>query len=108
MAAGDVEGALGVVDAGDVGLWLSCLVVSRLSWFVGGQGSSWWWVLRGGDVVAGRCGGGGCGMKREGMSLFVTCVTFGSTFKRARYHVWIALALKFVVSIVYSVCYTIL
>ena len=36
-----------------------------------------------GDVVAGRCGGGGCGMKKEGMSLFVTHVTLESTFKRA-------------------------
>ena len=79
MAAGDVEGALGVVDAGDVSLWLLCLVSRRLSWFVGSQGCSWWWVLQGGDVVAGRCGGVGCGMKKEGVSLFVMHVTFGST-----------------------------
>ena len=36
-------------------VWLSCFVVRWLSWFVGGQGCSWWWVLRVGDVVAGRC-----------------------------------------------------
>ena len=36
-------------------MWLSCFVVRWLSWFVGGQGCSWWWVLRVGDVVAGRC-----------------------------------------------------
>ena len=35
--------------------WLSCFVVRRLSSFVGGQGCSWWWVLRVSDVVAGRC-----------------------------------------------------
>ena len=53
-------------------VWLSCFVVRRLSWFVGGQGRSWWWVLRVGDVVAGRCWVGGCGMKKEAVSLFVT------------------------------------
>ena len=85
MAVGDVEGARVVVDAGDVGVLLSCFVGRRLSWFVDGQGCSWWWVLRVGDVVAGRCGGGGhCGMKKEDMSLFVTRVTFASTFERAR------------------------
>ena len=86
MAAGDVEGAGVVVDAGDVGVWLSCFVGRRssLSWFVGGQGCSWRWVLRVGDVVAGRCGGGGCGMKKEDVSPFVTRVTFASTFERAR------------------------
>ena len=51
---------------------LSCFVVRRLSWFVGGQGRSWWWVLRVGDMVAGRCWVGGCGMKKEAVSLFVT------------------------------------
>ena len=45
-------------------------------------------------MVAGHCGGGGCGMKKEGMSLFVMCVTFGSTCDR----IWITLTLKFVVS----------
>ena len=36
--AGDMEGAPRVVDAGDVGVWLSPLLVSRLSCFVGGVG----------------------------------------------------------------------
>ena len=40
VAAGDVEGAGVVVDAGDVGVWLSCFVGRRLSWFVG-QGCLW-------------------------------------------------------------------
>ena len=39
VAAGDVEGARVVVDAGDVGVWLSCFVGGRLSWSVG-QGCS--------------------------------------------------------------------
>ena len=43
--AGDMEG---VVDVGDMGVWLSCLVFRRLSWFVGSQGCSWWW----GSLVA--------------------------------------------------------
>ena len=34
MAAGDVEGARVVIDAGDGGVWLSCFVVRRLSWLV--------------------------------------------------------------------------
>ena len=41
VAAGDVEGARVVVDARDVGVWLSCFVGRRLSWFVGGQACSW-------------------------------------------------------------------
>ena len=60
-----------------------------------------------GDVVAGRCGGGGCGMKKEGMSLFVTHVTFGSTFERARMlsrldraHAQICSVHSFVVSVI--------
>ena len=52
VAAGDVEGARIVVDAGDVGVWLSCFVVRRLLWSVGSQGCSWWWVLPVGNVVA--------------------------------------------------------
>ena len=40
VAAGDVEGACIVVDTGDMGVWLSCFVGGRLSWFVGGQGCS--------------------------------------------------------------------
>ena len=40
VAAGDVEGTGVVVDAGDVGVWLSCFVGGRLSWFVG-QGCLW-------------------------------------------------------------------
>ena len=36
-------------------VWLSCFVVRRLSWCVGGQGCSWWWVLRVRNVVARRC-----------------------------------------------------
>ena len=39
--AGDMEGARFVVDVGDVGVWLSCLVFRRLSWFVGTRGCSW-------------------------------------------------------------------
>ena len=47
VAAGDVEGARVVVDAGDMGVWLSCFIGRwlLLSWFVGGQGCSWRWVL---------------------------------------------------------------
>ena len=48
-----MEGARVVVDAGDGGVWLSCFVVRQLSWLVGGQGCSWWWVLRVGNVAAG-------------------------------------------------------
>ena len=83
MAADDVEGARVVVDAGDVGVWLSCFIVRRLLWSVGGQGCSWWWVLPVSDVVA-VVEVGGCGMKKEAASLFVTGVTFGSTSQRAR------------------------
>ena len=54
MAAGDVEGTHIVVVVGDMGMWLLCFIVRRLSWLVGGQGCSWWWVLQVGDVVAGR------------------------------------------------------
>ena len=36
-----------------------------------------------GDVVAGRCGGGGCGMKKEDVSQFVMRVTFASMLGRA-------------------------
>ena len=111
MAAGDVEGALSVVDAGDVAVWLSCFVGRwlSLSWFVGGQGCSWRWVLRVGDVVAGHCGGGGCGMKKEDVSLFVTCVTFASTFERARAIAPTIVVYSFVVPIIQfcSVQYTI-
>ena len=32
-------------------------------------------MLCGGDVVAGCCRGGGCGMKKEGLSLLVMRVT---------------------------------
>ena len=45
VAVGNVEGARVVVDAGDVGVLLSCFVGRRLSWFVGGQRCSWWWLL---------------------------------------------------------------
>ena len=38
MQIRDMEGAPRVVDAGDVGVWLSPLLVSRLSCFVGGVG----------------------------------------------------------------------
>ena len=41
--AGDMEGACFVVDIGNVGVWLSCLVFRQLSWFVGSWGCSWWW-----------------------------------------------------------------
>ena len=36
--AGDMEGTPCVVDAGDVGVWLSGLLVSQLLCFVGGMG----------------------------------------------------------------------
>ena len=73
MAAGNVEGARIVVDVGDVGMHVVVVFCCQaLSWFVGSQGSSWWWVLQVGDVVAGRCWVGGCGMKKEAVSLFVT------------------------------------
>ena len=45
VAVGNVEGAHIVVDTGDVGVWLSCFVVRQLSWFVGGEGYLWSWVL---------------------------------------------------------------
>ena len=38
--AGDMEGAHFVVDVGDMGVWLSCLVFKRLLWLVGSQGCS--------------------------------------------------------------------
>ena len=69
--AGDMEGARFVVD---VGMWLSCLVFRQLSWFVGSRGCSWWGVTCG-AVVVGRSRGGGCGMKKEGVSQFVTHVS---------------------------------
>ena len=81
MATGDVEGALGVVDAGT---W-AC---GCRDWLPGG--CSGLWAAR--DVR-----GGGCCVwvtwwqvvvevvvEREGMSLFVTRVTIGSTLERAR------------------------
>ena len=46
--AGDMHGARFVVDVGGMGVWLSCLVLRRLSWFVGSRGCSWWW----GSLVA--------------------------------------------------------
>ena len=55
VAAGNMEGAHLVVDGGDGGMWLSCFVVQQLSWLVGSQGCSWWWVLQVGNVVAGCC-----------------------------------------------------
>ena len=47
-----------VVDAGDVGVWLSDLLVGWLSCFVGDVGRQWWWGLLVGRVVArrARCG----------------------------------------------------
>ena len=85
VAVGDVEGALVVVDTGDMGVRWSGVVVGQLSWFVGGRGCLWWWRLCVGDVVAGGGCGGGCGMKKEAVSPFVMCVTFGSrTCARSR------------------------
>ena len=46
--AGDMEGARFVVDVGDVGMWLSCLVFRQWSWFMGSRGCSWSW----GSLVA--------------------------------------------------------
>ena len=54
VAAVDIEGAWVAVDAGDVAMWLSCLFVGRLLWFVGGRRCSWWWGLLVGNMVAGR------------------------------------------------------
>ena len=56
--AGNMEGAPCVVDAGDVGVWLSGLLVGWLSCFVGDMGRQWWWGLLVGRVVArrARCG----------------------------------------------------
>ena len=74
--AGDMEGTPRVVDAGDVGVWLSGLLVSRLSCFVGdvgivsgGGGYLWagWW--NGALVVE------VVGMKEEAASQGVTRVT---------------------------------
>ena len=68
-------------------------------------------MLHVGTVVAGCCGGGGCGMKKEGMSLFVTHVTFGSTFEHTldRACAQICTVHSFVVSVIQfcSVQYTI-
>ena len=71
--AGGMDGARFVVDVGDVGVWLSCLVFRRLSWFMGSR-----FVVVGvtcGAVVVGQSRGGGCGMKKEGVSQFVTRVS---------------------------------
>ena len=55
--AGDMEGAQVAVDVGDMGVWLSCLVFTWLSWFVGSQGCSWWlWDEEGWRVtICGAC-----------------------------------------------------
>ena len=60
MAAGDVEAALGVVDAGDMGLWLSCLVVRRFLAARDVRGGAcyvqvtWWQAVVGVVDVGGR------------------------------------------------------
>ena len=41
-----------------------------------------WWALCVGDVMAGRARSGGCGMEKEAVSQFVTCLTLDQRFER--------------------------
>ena len=81
--AGNMKGACGFVDTGDMAMWFSHSFVWQLSWFVGGQHClSWWWLFVSNMVVGHSwCSwGGGCGVKKEVVSQFVMHVIFGSMF----------------------------